>query len=418
MSSSWITSLLMVLVLLWTFAGTAQEAVDPSTEILRDKYILGLSKALKADDYPKALAFIEKLDELGVDLPPAIDYFRGEAYFHTERYDEANRALNRYVAKTGREGRYYQQSLELMLVAEEHAAAERQLRREQEAQERARREAENAERQRREREAQERARREAEQRREREKAEEIARRELEKLGRTMVRVDGGSFVMGCQRRRDGKCFDYEKPTRRVQVGSFEIGKYEVTRALWEAVMGERGPSYYDSSECPQCPVDDVYWGAVRKFLTKLNTRTGRRYRLPSEAEWEYAARGGQRSRGYQYAGSNNLDLVAWHKGNSGPNVVHPVGGKQANELGLHDMSGNVLEWVQDCWNDSHRGGPRDGGARKTECKRHRSGVYRAARGGASGSRPVELRSAARFFDRCSRFRCYAAGFRIARTLTP
>ncbi len=104
---------------------TNDEGTDSGTEILRDKYILGLSRALKADDYPKALGFIEKLEELGGDLPPSVDYFRGEAYFHTERYDEATRALKRYVEKTGREGRYYQKSLELMLVAEEKAEAER-----------------------------------------------------------------------------------------------------------------------------------------------------------------------------------------------------------------------------------------------------------------------------------------------------
>lgn len=103
----------------------ASGGAEPGSEILRDKYVLGLARALKADDYPKALEFIDKLERLGGDLPPALDYFRGESYFHTKRYDEAERALNRYMAKTGRKGRYYRQSLELILAGEERVEAER-----------------------------------------------------------------------------------------------------------------------------------------------------------------------------------------------------------------------------------------------------------------------------------------------------
>lgn len=121
-----IAALLMAMVLLLTFALAAQEARgQPNSEILRDKYILGLSRALKGNDYPRALKFIDRLEKLGGDLPPAIDYFRGEAYFHTKRYGEAQRALNRYVEKTGRKGRYYWKSLELMLVVGEETESER-----------------------------------------------------------------------------------------------------------------------------------------------------------------------------------------------------------------------------------------------------------------------------------------------------
>ena len=258
MSSSRTVSLLVMGVLLWAVAGVAQESdgqadgADLGAEILRDKYILGLSQALKAEDYPKALGFIEKLDAVGGDLPPAVEYFRGEAYFHTGRYAEANRALNRYVAQTGREGRYYQKSLELMLVAEEKA--------------------------------------------ERLRREEEARRKGEELGIVMVRVEGGSFIMGCQSGRDDDCYDAEKPAHRVEVGSFEIGKYEVTQAQWESVMGEN-PSKFKG--CAECPVERVSWDDVQTFLAELNALTGRRYRLPTEAEWEYAARGGRHSRDYR-----------------------------------------------------------------------------------------------------------------------
>ena len=365
MSSSRIVSLLVMGVLLWTVAGAAQES-DLGAEILHDKYVLGLSQALKAEDYPKALGFIEKLDELGGDLPPAIEYFRGEAYFHTGRYDEANRALNRYVAKTGREGRYYQQSLELMLVAEEKA---KHLRREKEE----------------------------------------ARRRVEELGAMMVRVEGGSFIMGCRSGRDSDCFGNEKPAHRVQVGSFEIGKYEVTQALWQAVMGEN-PSHFKG--CAECPVEQVSWDDAQTFLAKLNALTGQQYRLPTEAEWEYAARGGQQSHGYQYAGSNNPDSVAWHRNNSGDRT-HPVGQKQPNELGLCDMSGNVFEWMQDCWNGNYRGAPGDGRAwERGGCSR------RVVRGGSWYYGPLlQPRLAFRYGDPPDT-QTLNLGFRLARTLTP
>ena len=189
-------------------------------------------------------------------------------------------------------------------------------------------------------------------------AEETRQRaEAERFGRLlqMVRVPGGTFTMGCTREQSD-CDDDEKPAHQVQVRDFEIGKYEVTQELWEAVMGTN-PSNF--SGCAQCPVEQVSWDDIQEFLRKLNAGGGR-YRLPSEAEWEYAARGGVQSRGYQYAGGNSPGAVAWYEDNSGSRT-HRVGQKQANELGLHDLSGNVWEWVQDCWNGSYQGAPSDGG---------------------------------------------------------
>ena len=239
-----------------------------------------------------------------------------------------------------------------------------------------------AARQRAQREAEEKARREAEAQR---LAEERRRQqEWEKLGLVMVRVEGGSFTMGCQSGRGSDCDDNEKPAHRVQVRSFEIGKYEVTQTLWEAVMGEN-PSRFD--DCAECPVEEVSWDDVQGFLAQLNARTGKRYRLPTEAEWEYAARGGRQSRGYEYAGGNDLGSVGWYADNSG-HRTHPVGQKRANELDLHNMTGSVWEWVQDCWNDSYRGAPGDGHAWEAgDCS------LRVARGGSWYNLPRYLRSA-------------------------
>jgi sulfatase modifying factor 1 len=163
----------------------------------------------------------------------------------------------------------------------------------------------------------------------------------------MVYVEGGTFTMGCSTNPSYYCSIDEEPTHAVSVSSFSIGKYEVTQAQWRAVMGDN-PSHF--SGCDRCPVEQVSWDDVQKFISKLNKITGKKYRLPTEAEWEYAARGGNRSKGYQYSGSNNVDSVAWYKKNS-EGKTHPVGSKSPNELGIYDMSGNVWEWCSD-WFDA------------------------------------------------------------------
>jgi formylglycine-generating enzyme required for sulfatase activity len=154
----------------------------------------------------------------------------------------------------------------------------------------------------------------------------------------MVYVEGGTFLMGGSSGESD-----EKPVHSVTLSSFNIGKYEVTQAQWKSVMGSN-PSYF--KDCDQCPVESVSWNDVQDFIRKLNAQTGKNYRLPTEAEWEYAAKGGKSSKGHTYSGSNNLNLVAWYSGNS-VNTTHIVGGKQTNELGIYDMSGNVWEWCFD-----------------------------------------------------------------------
>ena len=163
----------------------------------------------------------------------------------------------------------------------------------------------------------------------------------------MVRVEAGTFIMGATPEMENP-WDDEKPVHQVTLtNDYYIGKYEVTQALWQAVMGNN-PSHFKGGNLP---VEMVSWDECQEFISKLNSITDKTFRLPTEAEWEYAARGGKKSRGYQYSGSSNLSNVAWYKENSG-SKTHAVGSKQANDLGIYDMSGNVYEWCQD-WKGSY-----------------------------------------------------------------
>ena len=157
----------------------------------------------------------------------------------------------------------------------------------------------------------------------------------------MIAVDGGTFMMGHD--NPGSAFLTEKPAHSVTLSGFSIGETEVTQALWQAVMGSN-PSYYTGNL--QCPVEQVTWIDCHTFLSKLNALTGKNFRLPTEAEWEFAARGGNKSEGYDYAGSDDIDQVAWYGDNSG-GKTRPVATKAPNELGIYDMSGNVCEWCED-----------------------------------------------------------------------
>lgn len=163
----------------------------------------------------------------------------------------------------------------------------------------------------------------------------------------MVYVAGGTFTMGCTDQQGGDCFDREKPSHQVTLNSFNVGKYEITQAQWVAVMGSN-PSKFTG--CDSCPVDNISWDDIQVFLKKLNQITGKKYRLPTEAEWEYAARGGNKSKAYRYSGSNNIGNVAWTSDNS-EGKTHPVGQKAPNELGIYDLSGNVWEWCSDKYGD-------------------------------------------------------------------
>ena len=199
----------------------------------------------------------------------------------------------------------------------------------------------------------------------------------------MVKVEAGTFMMGATSEMKKPDYD-EKPVRQVTLtNDYYMGKYEVTQSLWQAVMGSN-PSKFKGDDLP---VEQVSWNDCQEFVSKLNSMTGRMFRLPTEAEWEYAARGGKKSRGYQYSGNSKISNVAWYDGNSARRT-HSVGTKQANELGLYDMSGNVLEWCQD-WYGSYVSSSQMNPTGAV------SGSYHVFRGGSWSSYAWSCRSSSR-----------------------
>lgn len=167
----------------------------------------------------------------------------------------------------------------------------------------------------------------------------------------LVYVEGGTFQMGDRRGEPMESFVHP-----VSISSFYIGKYEVTQREWREIMGSN-PSAFDN--CPECPVEKVSYDEATIFLKRLSEKTGKHYRLPTEAEWEYAARGGNKSMGYPYAGGNNTGSIGWYDKNA-KKSTHPAGKKQPNELGIYDMSGNIYEWCSDWFKDRYyKSSPRD-----------------------------------------------------------
>ena len=181
----------------------------------------------------------------------------------------------------------------------------------------------------------------------------------------MIAVKGGTFQMGID---DG--YEWEKPVHQVTLSDYYIGETEVTQELWNAVMGSN-PSYFGDM---QRPVEKVSWDDCQTFISRLNELTGETFRLPTEAQWEYAARGGNKSKGYTYSGSNAIDDVAWYNDNS-DRMTHPVKTKAPNELGIYDMSGNVWEWCSD-WYGSYSSDA------QTDPTGPATGSYRVWRGGS------------------------------------
>ena len=233
---------------------------------------------------------------------------------------------------------------------------------------------------------------------------------LEKLIANMVWVEGGSFMMG-----DDNGEDDEKPAHEVTLSDYYIGKYEVTQAEWEAVMGEKPTA--DGAKWTSeyglgsnYPAYNISWNDCDAFIRKLNELTGMKFKLPTEAQWEYAARGGKSSRGDRYSGTtDNLGAVAWYWDNSGKQGIytHPVGGKQANELGLYDMIGNVCEWCSDRYGISYYSS-----SPQTDPTGPSSGSYRVLRGGSWGSSATYCRVANRLHNSVS-IRSNYDGMRLA-----
>lgn len=227
----------------------------------------------------------------------------------------------------------------------------------------------------------------------------------------MIAVEGGTFMMGSN---DSEAYSDEKPVHEVTLSSYYIGETQVTQELWKAVMGNN-PSHFKGDNLP---VECVSWNDCQKFIGNLNRLTGKTFRLPTEAEWEYAARGGQNSLGYKYSGSNNIDEVAWYYDNSHTRTgwfggkqgkqdrkTHPVATKKANELGIYDMSGNVWERCQD-WYGSYSS------TTQTNPKGLSSGSYRVYRGGGWNYGARRCRSSNRGGDDPS-FHYYGLGLRLA-----
>lgn len=225
--------------------------------------------------------------------------------------------------------------------------------------------------------------------------------------KNMVNIEGGSFAMGCEK---NYCDIDEKPLHNVKLRSFQMSKYEVTQSQWRSITGTL-PQIYTRGyvkACANCPVAGVTWNDVQDFLIKLNKKTGKQFRLPTEAEWEYAARGGNKSNGYLYSGGNYLDSVAWYDGNS--NMNKSVGLKKPNELGLYDMTGNVMEWCSDRYGAYYS---------KNQVSNTQDPVgrqYRVIRGGENKSHNIlDYRITYRQYDRPDNA-SYGYGFRIAHDL--
>ena len=219
----------------------------------------------------------------------------------------------------------------------------------------------------------------------------------------MIKVEGGTFTMGGTSEQGDDVYDNEKPIHRVTLSDYMLGKIEVTQELWQAVMG-CNPSYFKGDNLP---VEQVSWDDCQVFIMKLNFITGLNFRLPTEAEWEYAARGGNKSKGYKYSGSNDIGSVAWYSGNSLART-HAVAQKSTNELGLYDMSGNVWEWCSDLYGSYSYGS-------LTNPKGLSKGFYRVSRGGCWFYTPKYGRVSNRSFY-APDYRCNDLGLRLAMSI--
>ena len=386
-----IWSVLVALVL-----GAAPVAAQLPPDILVDSHLLLAEQSVREQDYVGARAAMEQMLALQAEhglVPEAASHFRyAHVWAAVGAWPQALEAVVRYLELAGREGAHYVEALQLMNTANAAIAdieAERQARAAQAARERA----------------------------ERERALSGALRVITDM--EFVRIPAGTFRMGCVSGRG--CARILQPVHSVTVGTFALSKYEVTQSEWRMVMGEN-PSYF--SGCDRCPVEQVSWDVVQRFLDLLNVAASERgrYRLPTEAEWEYAARAGTTT---AYSWGNEIgDNLANCDGCGSQwddERTAPVGSFGANAWGLHDMHGNVWEWVQDCWNSSYRGAPTDGSAWESgDCGRRvrRGGAWDRPQMDTSRFSVIDLRAANRDTVPSSYPYSNGGGFRVARTLTP
>lgn len=225
---------------------------------------------------------------------------------------------------------------------------------------------------------------------------------VQDLINNMVYVEGGTFTMGDNSMQSGDPYRREQPEHQVTLSPFFICRYEVTQEVWDAVMGYN----YARVKGPKLAMDNLCWDDCQEFVFKLVLMTGINFRMPTEAEWEFAARGGNKSRHTTYSGSNHIDSVGWYKYNSGGRV-HPVGQKMPNELGLYDMTGNVCEWCYD-YCGRYKGTP------QTNPRGAKNSSGNVFRGGHGDERHEGCRVASRNGAQPA-YKTYFMGFRLAAT---
>ena len=275
-----------------------------------DRYLMQAEDRLQGRNLSGAREALDRVlalqSEHGLEIPKVFHFRRAEVSARAGLYQEAIESVTRYLNLAGQDGDHYRDALRLLNAAEEAEAARIAAEAARIAAEEARRRARAA------------------------MVEAIA-------GMEFVRVPAGEFLMGST---SSEAAPDEQPVTRVRISRpFDLGKYEVTQSVWRAVMGAQ-QHWDDYPYCERCPVGAVSWHDVQAFIERLNaTDAAATYRLPTEAEWEYAARAGTTGERY----SEDLDAIAWHSDHR----LRPVGGKLPNAFGLHDMLGNASEWVQD-----------------------------------------------------------------------
>ena len=390
----------VVLVLLLALPFLAVPAELPP-EIQADLYLVQAQRQIQAGEHGAAAVTLDKIVKLqrdhGLAVPPAFWFKHAQASLDAARFEQAVDSATRYLTEAGRRGQYYMAALGILDETERALEAQRK----REAEDRAYQERFEA-------------------------AEERSRTEgtfADPLrsggnGPEMVVIPAGEFRMGCRGGFLSFCEEASQPVHEVSIPQpFAVSTYEVTFEQWDVCVSTGGCNDYrvadESWGRGNRPVINVSWEDAQAYVSWLSGETGRDYRLPSESEWEYAARAGTKT--WYFWGNdegNNRANCMGYCGNQWNGVTAPVGSFAANAFGVYDMHGNVGEWVEDCWNDSYQGAPLDGSAWTSgDCSTH------VMRGGSWSSHPHDITAWYRGRETISR-RSPTFGFRVARTLAP
>ena len=366
-------------VLVAVLSGTlTAAAAQLPPEIMADRFLLRAERLIAEKDYKSALEVMNKIvalqKEHDLTLPDEFHFKYAQIAMSAGSTKAVIESVNKYLATAGRAGQFYREALELLDEAEQEEARRKQ--------------------------------KEA-----RRKQEESRRKQIRPILPEMVVIPAGRFRMGCV---DGiDCQDASTPVHEVRIASFALSKYEVTFEEYDRFTAATGRKLAADRGwgLGRRPVINVSWTDAVAYAEWLSDQTGERYRLPSEAEWEYAARAGSATK-YSWGnqkGRNRANCNGCGSRWDGEKTA-PVGSFSPNAWGLHDMHGNVSEWVQDCWNDSYQGAPTDGSAWESgNCFESR-----VNRGGSWFYHPIFLRAAIRFRYTSGSY----LGFRVARTLAP